>query len=77
MQLRLSTPSSQNPDHRQAQQPVFRIIFSNDGALSDFSSAQAARFEFLVCFGSARTVAFAELGNAHRSLQSTALPLSF
>jgi hypothetical protein len=69
---RADRTSSQDPDHRQAQQPVFRIIFSNDGALSDFSSAQAARFKFLICFGSARTVAFAELGNAHRSLQSTA-----
>src|SRR5262245_22862685 len=65
--------ASRDLDHGQAQQPVFRIIFSNDGALSDFSSAQAARFEFLICFGSARTIAFAELGNAHRSLQSTAL----
>src|SRR5262249_3351294 len=73
---RADRTSSRDPDHRQSQQPVFRIIFSNDGALSDFSSAQAARFEFLIGFGSTRTVAFAELGNAHRSLQSTALLLN-
>jgi hypothetical protein len=69
---RADRTSSRTPNHWQSLQPVFRIIFSNDGALSDFSSAQAARFEFLICFGSTRTVAFAELGNAHRSLQSTA-----
>jgi hypothetical protein len=73
---RADRTSSRTPNHWQSLQPVFRIIFSNDGALSDFSSAQAARFEFLIGFGSTRTVTFAELGNAHRSLQSTALLLN-
>ena len=67
---------SRTPNHWQSLQPVFGIIFGYDGAFTYFPTAQAARFEFLICFGSARTVAFAELGNAHCSLQSTALLLN-
>jgi hypothetical protein len=67
---------SRTPNHWQSLQPVFGIIFRYDGALAYFPTAQAARFEFLICFGSARTVAFAELGNAHCSLHSTALLLN-
>jgi hypothetical protein len=68
--------SSRALNDRQTPQPVFGIIFRYDGAFTYFATAQAARFEFLICFGSARTVAFAELGNAHCSLPSTALLLN-
>ena len=58
-------------------QPIFGIIFGDNGALSDFSTTQAPALKFLICFGSANAVAFAELGNAHCSLPSSALLLDF
>jgi hypothetical protein len=58
-------------------QPIFGIIFGDNGTPANFSTAQAPAFEFRICCGSAGAVAFAELGNAHRPLQSSMLLLDF
>ena len=58
-------------------QPIFGIIFGDNGTFADFSTTQAPALKFLICFGLARAVAFTELGNAHCPLPSSALLLDF
>jgi hypothetical protein len=75
--VRKDRTSSRCLEDWETSQPVFSVIFGDYGSLADFPTAQPPRFEFLVCFCSVRSVAFAELGNTHCSLAGTPLPFSF
>ena len=64
-------------DSRQAPQPIFRIIFGDDGALSCLSRAQALGPDFRISHCSSDAVALAELHNAHCPLTGAARLLGF
>jgi hypothetical protein len=58
-------------------EPLFGIIFGDNGAFSDFSTAQPPRFEFFIDLSSTEAVDLGELLNAECPLSGTTLPLCF
>jgi hypothetical protein len=75
--VRKDRTSSRCLEDWETPQPVFSVIFGDNGSLSDFPTAQPPRFKFFVSFGSASAVALAELRDTHRSLPDTPLPFGF
>src|SRR5260370_13893237 len=64
-------------DARQLPQPLFRVVFSNDGPAANFLGTETTRPDFLEGFGAAVAVPFAEIFDAHSPPLRRGLPLSF